>query len=346
MSHDLQKITEQFFQYKEIEYESEEDSIQALLPEELCQQWQVDELAEFDFSGKDSSGIAISLESDWIEKFLASLGGDGIQCFYLPEPKSQKKQPDFEKILSTIFQPTNAIYKIISGKPQTTIYSTLLIKITATSDEKREMILPITINESNFLLAPTVNQDILDQISPIIDGKYSEHKKLARPLAELNQPLRLLIESICKNSLSSFQKGMERRMMRDLERLYQYYSDMQDQIIEKSATKYKKDSSHDFTLEQQRLISIEKEYRAKILDVQRKYDISLQYEVLQWLRNAIPVYRIAIKLQRRKDSQKLFIDYNLLTKKPDSFYCQICGRPNEQFLIEDKTLKLIGPCCS
>lgn len=196
-----------------------------------------------------------------------------------------------------------------------------------------------------YCYLPNPGKAVLDPINTVESLPYSNFKKEARNISEILEPVEFLIRASCYETFSSFIHGMDRRMNRDYERIYSYYTDMQNQIIEKVAGKLKKDLSYDCGLEKQRISSIEKEYLSKVTDIKRKYKISLEYEVIQWLRTRIPVYRIEILLQRRKNSRKIFVDYNSLIRKPDSIHCEFCGKITNTFEIEDNTLKLKGICC-
>jgi hypothetical protein len=343
---ELKEITHNLLKFLNIEYEDNDSSLDVLLPENLQKEWNVPEYTRFDFENQLSDDvIPVNLESDWLEKFLQSLQKQGRSSFIEPDVKQSKKNPDFDRMIAKDIILLNAIYKVRSFQETSSFYSTVVVKAVATSDEKREELFALTINESNFLKANHLTDYIFQPIYLHGSTNFSSYKKDFKTGSELNGIFSFLIESECKQKFSHFLNGMERRMKRDLDRLWQYYTDMQNQIVEKTAAKWKKDNKYDLRLEQQRLQSIEKEYLSKISDIQRKYSISLDYEATQWLRTKFPVFRLEVDVQRRKNTRKIFLDYNTMSRKLDSLHCENCGNSSPEYEVQDDTLKFIGSCC-
>lgn len=343
---ELKELTCNLLEYLAVEYENKGSSIEALLPDEIQKAWNVADYVCFEFEDQHrKDAIAVTLESDWLEKFIQSLKTQGRSCFVEPEVAAFQKIPDMERLISKELVLLNAIYKTKECKETTTCYSTTIAKAIATSDEKKEDLLTLTVNESNSLLSNHLTDLLLQSSTMPVNGDYVRHEKTLKTDKELSSIFSFLFKAECNQKFSPFLNGMERRMRRDLDRLWQYYTDMQNQILEKVAPKWKTNALYDIRLEKQKLQSIEREYNSKIADLQRKYSISLEYEVLQWSRARLPVYRVEVDIQRRKNFRKIFFDYNPLSRKLDSLHCEVCGKLSVSFEIEDDTLKFIGQCC-
>src|SRR5262249_1889299 len=110
--------------------------------------------------------------------------------------------------------------------------------------------------------------------------------------------------------LHLFLQGMQRRMDRDLARVFDYYEGMQRESLLK-LKKQKVDSSR----ERLRIEAAAREYQAKVVDLKQKYDLSVTVELSQVVEIVSPVQRINLLIKRRKGERKLSLDWNPLVRK-------------------------------
>lgn len=346
---ELQSITYDMLVYKGAECEILENAIEAILPKSLSEKLELDEFSKFYFeNSSNDDGLSISYESDWLDKFLDLLGSQkGRVCYIEPIVQPSRKIPDIEKLLSKELIFDNAIYRVKNAQESFANYSVLLLKGIAISDEKKEALHFLPINESNFLFADHLVQYLFESWE---SNGYSNYTKIESEFLSSSQLLSIytpMIEGRLKSTFSSFIATMERRIARDIERVYQYYHDIQMQLKNKAFQKYKKSKENfDSTLEKQKLISIEREYIGKLSDLEKKYHLKLDTEAIQLLKTRLPVYRIEIEIHRRKNIRKLNLDYNYLTKKLDNVYCEKCFGYGKNYSVDDISLKFSGHGCN
>jgi hypothetical protein len=209
----------------------------------------------------------------------------------------------------------------------------LTFRITAISDEKNEDLLHLCINEANGASADSLVQPLLAclragqgiaGIEPR-DGDLSGAWPVSRvhELASRALPARIRIE------LAPFLSGMERRMARDLERLHVYHAELRSEVATRLQEKMRKGESVEILQEIQkreesRMQAIEREYHAKVADLQRKYAMTVEVRFTQALRVAMPVIRVSLTILRRKGSRSYPLDWNPLARAFDSVPCEAC----------------------
>jgi hypothetical protein len=152
--------------------------------------------------------------------------------------------------------------------------------------------------------------------------------------------------------LVPFLTGMERRMGRDMNRLYDYHTDLRNEAAKRLADKKQKEKNEDeLERERIRIAAIEREYHAKIADVNRKYAMTVEVDLIQALRLTMPVYRFNLLIMRRKGKRHLHLDWNPISKKLEPLLCERCFSSLKPYWVCDDNLHLlcidcVSPCVS
>jgi hypothetical protein len=245
----------------------------------------------------------------------------------------------------------NATFRQVRVEETSSRYLMMAFKFTAVSDEKREELLTVCVNETNGACADHLGDALRDMMetSPawFVPGPGAQDSPPAGWTgAQAAAFARAGLEARIRARLKPFLTGMERRMKRDMDRVQAYHNDLYREAERRlNAKAAKPHDEADLQNERLRLTAIEREYHAKALDLHRKYAMSVKVEVVQMLRVAMPVLRVHLRLLRRKADRLHHLDWNPLSKKLDALSCEKCrGESAARFVCDDQ-LHLVCPAC-
>ncbi len=330
----------------------EPDGLEIMAPPHIQQALALPEWSRVGFGAEiPSQAVRVSFESDWAEQLEGLLGERGrLAHFLLQERPYPAPRPEFEKTIQREFVLQNATLRLGSVEEARARYLLLAFRMTATSDEKREDLVTLCVNESNGALASTLAGPLLGRL------RTEDHMERARPdeaaqaagwsAQQIGTRSAGLLVPRIRSQLSPFLAGMERRMARDLERLHAYHSDLQKEAAARRDERGRTGGSDDsLKAEQMRLEAIEREYHTKVADLRRKYAMSVEVCFLQALRADMAVRRAAVTVLRRKGSRQTHLDWNPIARRFDLFPCEGCWTSPRVYCVCDDRLHLICPSC-
>jgi hypothetical protein len=296
--------------------------------------------------------MRVSLESDWIERIGALMRNRGNTLrLTLWDDRFKGKVSDPETMLSKHIILDNSIFRPTGVETAWTRYLLLIFKITAISDEKREDIIPVCLNESNTACADHLTEPLISLLTAD-KGAFTmlpPNDKLPEPWpSERIAGWRSkCLASRIRANLLPFLTGMERRMSKDVSRLHDYHSTLRRETAIRITELKDKEGMKDTVLkrEEMRMDSIEREYHAKIADLKQKYAMNVEARLSQILRLAMPVNRIGLLLMRRKGKRQYHLDYNHLSRRMDSLSCEACGASTASHALCDERLHILCPAC-
>lgn len=331
----------------------EPDGLEVLAPPSLAESLGVPEFSRLGFGRDLPDGASrVHLESEWMER-LESLMRHRGSFLSVSEglPALRKSSADFPQLLREHVVFENATYRVESVESCPSRYLALTFHLTAISDEKREDLLTIALNETNRACADHIITPLFASV-----GKPSRQNKPALNSGALPSPLSVheisrwitrMLPARIQAHLAPFLSGMERRMALDLNRLHVYHEDLRSEAIRRMADKLKKGGPHapsekrDFL----RIESINREYHAKIEDLKRKYAMHVEVRHLQSIRVTMPVERASLKIMRRKGVRPYHLDWNPLSKQFDRLPCEGCGTIAKTHFVCDDRLHIVCPGC-
>jgi len=143
-----------------------------------------------------------------------------------------------------------------------------------------------------------------------------------------------------RERLKDFNRSLERRLNRDIKRVYEYYETLK--IEAKTAAEKKGEGIDKLS---NKIEAIELERKGKIYDLISKYTLNIQSMPICAIRIEIqsPVFWINIK--RRLSSRQFPLTYNLLIKQFDALPCESCYTPHTPYYICDDRLHIICSNC-
>jgi hypothetical protein len=317
--------------------------LEAMLPEQLQQNLRRPEFLRLGF-GAELPGNAerASLESDWLDRFGELLGDRGRRLKFAadvtPPPLGH-----IERLVENNVVLQNAVYRISQVEQSWTRYLIFLFRYTAVSDEKREGVIRFGFN----LINGSAVDPMVDQLlAAALDAGATE--TVTKPATSqlppdwtserLKKAVKRALPTRVQTSLSQFVNGMQRRLDRDLERLHEYFSGLQ----EESQHKLKK-LKGDAARERLRIEAAEREYQAKVADLRQKYDLRVHVEPVQTLELICQVRRITLVIKRRKGERKLALDWNPIARQLDQPPCEWSFTADGPRVVCDDQLHIVSP---
>jgi hypothetical protein len=319
----------------------EPEGLEALLPTELASQMRADEMLRAGFGAElPPQAQRISLESDWLERFGNLLDHRGRRMrVALADPFVLLSSP--EKLLEHSLTLPNAVYRFNGMTGAWTRYLVLLFRYTALSDEKREGIVKLGVNLNqgsaidgfvDELLSHAMNSHTMSSVAPATKDLPSDW-----PTARVKSYVNRALPSLIHDHLHLFLQGMQRRLDRDLARVFEYYEGLRQESLLK-LKKQKVDSAR----EKLRLEAAAREYQVKVVDLKQKYDLSVTVELSQVLEIVSPVQRINLLIKRRKGERKLALDWNPVVRKLEPLPCEWSYTKEASRIVCDDALHLVS----
>lgn len=320
----------------------EPEGLEALLPAELDSQLRAGELLRAGFGAELPPGAErISLESDWLERFGSLLDGRGQRMrVALADPFVALSNP--ERLLEHLLALPNAVHRFTGSVNAWTRYLVLLFRYTAMSDEKREGIVKVGLNLNHGssidgfvdeLLSEAMKPDAIGPVAPATKDLPADWPAL-RLKSYINRVLPMRIHE----HLHLFLQGMQRRLDRDLARVFDYYEGLRRESLLK-LKKQKADSAR----EKLRIEAAAREYQAKVVDLKQKYDLRVTVELSQAVEIVSPVQRINLLIKRRKGERNLSLDWNPLVRKLEPLPCEWGYTTEAMRIVCDDALHVVSP---
>jgi hypothetical protein len=237
----------------------------------------------------------------------------------------------------------NATFRLLGVTPAWTRYLVFDFRFAAVSDEKREGVLRLGVNQATGAMPDA----LFEQITPWLDSEVGE---LALPEGELPpawdrcRVLDLVADALPHRldaMLAPFLKGLRRRLSRDQERLHAYHDDLRREAMLRLSGVPEDDPAR--RREEQRLAAIGREYRSKIDDVGRQYAMRVTVAWVQTLELIMPVQRFEVQIRRRKAQRVIHLDWNPLARKLESPLCEFSRAAKPPRLVCDDAIHLVTP---
>jgi hypothetical protein len=325
------------------------ESLAVLLPPSLQDAFRCGELVRLGFGATTPEDARrVTIESEWVDILGRRIESRGRLAEIAPGV-SPGKPPDADEALRKGLVFDNATYRFTGMTVARTRYRIMVFRVAAVSDEKREDVIAIAVNESNAARSDSLAAGLLEANAatwiPAVAGDSVELPARWTP-ERIRDVFGAAASAMARTRLAPFLAGMERRMGRDLERLHAYHEDLRREAIRRhSEGRGRKGTNPDPGLAAQRLTAIEREYEAKVADIRRKYGLTVELHPLQTLLVTMPVHRLAFVIRRRKGERVGHLDWNPLTRRLDSLGCEACGALAPTHSVCDDRLHVVCSGC-
>lgn len=338
--------------------------LDALLTPEASKILEIPEYSRLCFSYDAAQGknIYASYDSELFKtsvRLLEGRGGYALGLYEAPGQNVSKLVHVVEGRLSF----HNAVFRLEKTEIRKIPYLLAVFRYTALSDEKHEGIVSVLLNTEN-LSATTVSEgvsDIMEKLKEVDEMNAADSPRVAIPEID---PERIFKAAHCaamgmvKARLSDFVKSLDRRLNRDIRRVFEYYETMKGETvkaIKKNAVKDGGDIDkqiQDKTVKGEgidRLLSkldaIDAERKWKVQDLVSKYSLSIKVEPVSAVSIVADVPVFKIKIKRRLASRDFPVTYNPIVRHLDPLPCESCFSPDHGYHVCDDKLHIVCGNC-
>jgi hypothetical protein len=330
-----------------------EDALEVLFPPELARQLGVGELERFSFPDV-SQGTAsptpmfgqerpttrvVSYQSELLETLGGLLVGRvAVAAAALAEPLPVKRlalERDIERAITL----QNAVLRAQEQAEAIVPYLIFHFKYTALSDEQREGMISLAINERTLNVVEGLSElaPQLPVTTQLPDGVPEVD------FEQVSRRAHRAAQSLIQDVLADFIKSMNRRFTRDWQRVTEYYRSIQQEI--ETTVKKKGLPAESLERDRSRLRATEIELERKIRDLQTKYDLTVRIEAVAVLRLFLPVMLVSLTAMRRKWMVPIELAWNPLLRELERVACVGCFRPSRKIFICDDQHHTVCPEC-
>lgn len=327
--------------------EARTDSVmEAVFPLDVARHLNLDEYYKFCLEPSPSPGendLILNYNSSILEQLGLPLK-DKMVFSRIFIPDLYLKKAGFEELFTKRLSFVNSACKIIEIKPSVCSYLIFNFKYAALSEERKEGLASISINEHNSFL---VNNLCAEFGKLFIDGTPSAPAASAilpsEPLKVLFSTVSAAIEKNLKEELRDFRKSLNHRLEKDIKRLGDYFGAISKEINKKIAKK--KAEHEDFNKERSKLSFTERELERKIFDQKARYQINVNLKLFSALRLIIPVVALNLLLRCKKNSRKINLVWNPILKELELPSCKKCFSPVSSLFLDEESLAILCPKC-
>ncbi len=364
--------------------DEEDGSLEVLSPPAVCELLKIPEYTRLCFSYNEENNDTIYASYD--SEFFISLGklfsgrGRFSRTGYPPHIPTREK---LARLISKKIAFNNATFRLGKSEVKNISYLLFYFRYVALSDEKREGLLSLLINEANLSTLPFEDgpSQLREREDKLKDREKQEIKKVFPAAYSVGM-------SLAKERLGDFIKSLERRLNRDIRRVYEYYDTLKKETEKALKKKALAQAMSELNLEptipgpvneddrealagrQQDLDSriekqitertargegldklfnkldlIEAERKWKVQDLVAKYALTIKIEPVSTIRIDTRSLMLWIDIRRRLSSRQFPLTFNPITKQLDALPCESCFNPQKSHYVCDDKLHIICSDC-
>ncbi len=320
------------------------EGIEVIAPEPVQRALGIPEFCRLGFGAAMPEGaLRAGIETDWLDRFARLIGERG-RCITRVVRPANPPLSGVERLLEHELVLPNATYRLRGVAEAWTRYLVLDFRFTALSDEKREGLLRLGVNLATAAVLDGVLERLLARLEMEPEATALPEAVDLPPPWPLERVLDLVRRSVparLARQVDPFAKSLERRLARDRARVYAYYNRLFQDAMGSVAAAAESDERR--RREQQRGEAIEREYRARLDDLRRKYALRVTAHWAQTLELVMPVQRLEVLVRRRKGERLLRLDWNPLARRLEPLPFAFGDSTERDRLVCDDALHLVTP---
>ncbi|MFH1146800.1 MAG: hypothetical protein V1736_03750 [Pseudomonadota bacterium] len=295
--------------------EQRDDHLSALLPASLAQVLDLPEEAQL---GGEAAPL---LYGSPILDRLVNLATGQVPVIYGQVEVRYLKKAGFEQLLGRDLVFTDGQVKVGPRAEARTTYMILSCHYIALSDERKEGLVQVAVNENSGASISGLAEGRLEfQNQFFSPGKVPPHfpVRVEQAIENAMQGAKVVVEAELRDFLSS----MERRLQRDVKNTREYY--------EALAREMEDGLSHPNMTESQRQDRVAKirdlpqETARKTQDLKQKYQVEVKLTACAAMRLLVDIAQIAFELRYRKLHRSVRTAWNPITRRLDPLVCENC----------------------
>lgn len=308
---------------------------EVLLPDEAAARWGISPHQKIVFDATyQQEGVAfLHYGHALIETIAEELREQSANGqFFINNVRPEK--PGFASEIEKAFSLPNAkIFFIPAEKEKIRLhhYVRFNFKVSLVADEKRELVLPVWMDLQNGY--PTNGAEIerlgiLDEENqflhiPSAPAFWNDEPALSPgTLSALLERARQAVPHELGETLSNLQKRLARFLELDRARLNDYYADL---LKDGQRRLQKADEERRSALEA-KIKVINTEHESKLLDVEQKYHLRIQLELVNLAIIAIPKLDLMVEIRKRTSTIRRTVTWDPLLHTIEPLLCDVCNR--------------------
>jgi hypothetical protein len=316
------------------------EHLEALVPEGVAKVLHTPELARLYFNPEQAKpdGELVTFQSDFVDRLFALVQGTGnyahltLRDLYLKQSTRSAAEQRFQ-VINGLGRAMEAVERILS-------YAQFNFKYTAVSDEKKDGLVSVIVNEQTLAEA----SDMAAHLGWVEAVEAAHHADLpAQPFSAIYTAACKAAETVIRRELAEFHKSLNRRLQRDLDRLTEYYDSLATEIRRKIARRNLEGKERED--EESRLRATALELERKVTDQREKYAMKINVEPVNLMRLFVPAMVVNYEVRFRKALREIPLVWNPVTKDFEAPACQGCASGiNHFYICEDKLHTVCANC--
>ncbi len=232
------------------------------------------------------------------------------------------KKAGFEQLIGQDLVFTDGQVRVGSRAEARTTYMMLVFHYLALSDERKEGLVHVAVNEVTGAVIPELEERWREHPVQFFEpGKVPPHFPVRLEQAVANAGRRA--REATEEELSDFFGSMRRRLHRDVKHTREYYNAL--------GTEMRESLSHPNLTEAQRqermakIGELPREMERKIYDLEQKYRVTVAVKACAAVRLLVNVAQIMLEFNYRKLHRTVRVIWNPLTRRLDPLVCERCS---------------------
>lgn len=319
-----------------------ETVLEALLPPGLADKLGCSELVTLTFGETATAHdgtVKVTFGSPFLSKLLDSCASyTPISCARIPI--ALKKSAGFDREISRSFRFTNCKAVFREARHITGSYILFSMKYSAVSDEKKEGLFSVAVDERTLTWCQEMSMDIMHLYVEEIERAPSVPPNSNR-LEDISRKAGLVAQQLVAAQMREFIQSMTRRLERDIERLFEYYRDM---YTETKRYFKRKSTSKTMQLRSEKLDAIEADFQRKVLDARERYSVSVRIFPIAAMRVMLDEVECHVHLIKGTRSREIVAHWNSFVKRIEPIACEGCLGDTYDVVLCNETHVLCTSC--
>jgi hypothetical protein len=326
-------------------------SHEVLLPDEVAERWKVPAHQRLAFAPETADAVYIHFSHPMVETIVDEVRTKIANARFFINHVRLEKPHLFEVIEKSISLPNAKLFALSNANEKVNLhhYVCFNFKVSLTADEKRELILPIwmdlqggfPVNSAEIERLATLDEENLTPaLSPAALTWDGAPPLSPQALSALLERARLSAPAEIGDTLSGLLKRLQRFLELDRARLNDYYDDLTKDGQRRLA---KADEDRRPALES-KLAAIASERQSKLFDVEQKYHLHVQLELINFALIAQPKIDLMVEIRTRKIAVKRLATWDPLRHVVEGFACDACTRSGQELVLCDNSHLVHNDC--
>ncbi len=308
---------------------------EVLLPDEAAARWGVHphQKVIFDAALQQAGATFLHYGHALIETIVEELRGQSANGqFFINNVRPDK--PGFKSEIEKTFSLPNAKIFFLPAEKEGIRhhhYVRFNFKVSLVADEKRELVLPVWMDLQNGYPvdgAEIERLGILDEENhflhlPSAPAFWNNQPALSpKTLSALLERARQAVPFELGETLSNLQKRLAHFLELDRARLNDYY----DHLLKDAKKRLQKTEEDRRAALETKIEVIQAERESKLLDVEQKYHLRIQLELVNLAIIAVPKLVLTVEIRKRTSTIKRAVTWNPLLHTIEPLLCEVCNR--------------------